>query len=1012
MRQWPMFPMRILPGKLNGAWHTRVGDKGYLGVAMPLAIREETAPAASSASSSGVKVLSGQALKVKALSETAHLMLETFMGVQTTLPTRKTMEKDFTPLVTRFLKAKQDLVDSGADESLLTQTTDILNVVSAAKKIVRPLNEFMKSNKRATLLSMRDSLVCVGAWHAQLDEPFTLSTELASTLTKSDFFHLHSSEDASSAMRSFDTEAMKKWSQNMNASEPNSPEKVMHSCIMSVISEALQRKVPDQEDNAWQACKATLLTNGKAYLEAIESLLASWPALKDTREVLAAYVLLVRAASQDATVSPKQADESKKLLDEHGHARIIKESLKFKGIGLALAADSDAVVLKSEMDAEVNEDFGQHCDAIFTEGMPTGDPADDTIGLVYSLTCAWELFNVSGAGCEAAKLLSESLEGLVVGVVQKWSQARLAEEADSFKAIIQHVAHCIVCFDWARGCYVSSTWRRVFEEWDAVAASGPETFMATPEIYEHIKDDGLPSEECFQSVVDQTEKFCEALSTVIKFENDMSHEKMLFDNAKEAWKNNKIERDVVWSMATGLKRIMGEAIAPTTCLAEFMDSDEANDFTLLEEVLIATKMMKGSHEYKKHDYMITFTSTDEEWHDGMTEDVDAFFASVHQHVTPLAVQKHVLRPILDIAADDFLTKCMAIKMANLRMSDAEWNKENPLATIRLFWKGDFSAPAKELMDYVLPAVLETAVEDPDKACVEVLASMDSWRALSAFSGIIDAMASPGGSKLTVPNWCEEPTPLATLNSSVTVFVMAETILCMTAWLAYVTVEMANEKEGERMEGLYSLIGVAFKNLDMRLKNEWPTMVDNLLMSAEFNHLSHDFRNIARHVGHIKLLLPALASVCEAAVLKRLHDRYEGLLAILPRHDHIISKNTYNGHLARTQLLGCPNRAKIGDLTSALENANDSTTEIITNLRNITAAGTDDAFDPESIAELAACKSALDVADYTTFLIAAVNAVEEFGKTAKGRDMSKVLLTKGHAAPEALKKRLETLAASG
>lgn len=72
------------------------------------------------------------------------------------------------------------------------------------------------------------------------------------------------------------------------------------------------------------------------------------------------------------------------------------------------------------------------------------------------------------------------------------------------------------------------------------------------------------------------------------------------------------------------------------------------------------------------------------------------------------------------------------------------------------------------------------------------------------------------------------------------------------------------------------------------------------------------------------------------------------------------------------------------------------------------------FDPDAATrpmpvDLGACDSALEVAARTMTVLASVNAVEEFGRTAQGRDMAVALLKKGSGIPPPLKDKLEELA---
>ena len=125
---------------------------------------------------------------------------------------------------------------------------------------------------------------------------------------------------------------------------------------------------------------------------------------------------------------------------------------------------------------------------------------------------------------------------------------------------------------------------------------------------------------------------------------------------------------------------------------------------------------------------------------------------------------------------------------------------------------------------------------------------------------------------------------------------------------------------------------------------------------------------------------------------------ERLLACLPRWDHIATNKSYNGALAKKQLLGHPLRGKFGDLIGALGVSKEALDTVLE-----AWGGHSDQSAIESI------ETSLDTASLTASVIASVNDIEEFGTKPQGRDMAKTVLAKTGGLPDALKKKLQSVA---
>lgn len=130
-----------------------------------------------------------------------------------------------------------------------------------------------------------------------------------------------------------------------------------------------------------------------------------------------------------------------------------------------------------------------------------------------------------------------------------------------------------------------------------------------------------------------------------------------------------------------------------------------------------------------------------------------------------------------------------------------------------------------------------------------------------------------------------------------------------------------------------------------------------------------------------------------------------LLTKTPRWDHIANSKSYNSALAR-KLLEHPSRGKLADSVAALGGHLDQVQKFHV---GIESSSTDRAAEPEFVAACMAAEGALETAKVCIAVIAACNVVEDFASNPKGSQMAQSLLSKSVGLPDALKKRLKTIA---
>lgn len=152
----------------------------------------------------------------------------------------------------------------------------------------------------------------------------------------------------------------------------------------------------------------------------------------------------------------------------------------------------------------------------------------------------------------------------------------------------------------------------------------------------------------------------------------------------------------------------------------------------------------------------------------------------------------------------------------------------------------------------------------------------------------------------------------------------------------------------------------------------------------------------------------LGIISQAIVLKFVEVCSSAFLSKLPRYEHIITATTYNSSLIKSQILKNPLRATLADRISELAMLKDSAATFVGRLTDDLLEPAPDAMaSPEVPPVMLAADAALQMGSTPVASIAACNIIEEFGETARGRDMAAQLLRKGAAGlPESLNRRLQ------
>lgn len=186
----------------------------------------------------------------------------------------------------------------------------------------------------------------------------------------------------------------------------NHPVSVVKHCVLGAICDPLVEQVAATSEKEWTDAKARLLADARLCQDVVENLLGQHQALDVLAGIVSAYVTILRAALKDSEVSPKEVGCAKALVNDEVEALQLKTSLGKPGVGLCIVSDSDAVVLKGELDDQLDDDYRLHVQTMLPDGMP--EEAEEGSNCVK---CDVDL--VSGS-CSALALTKQSLEGYAI----------------------------------------------------------------------------------------------------------------------------------------------------------------------------------------------------------------------------------------------------------------------------------------------------------------------------------------------------------------------------------------------------------------------------------------------------------------------------------------------------------------------------------------------------------------------------------------------------------------------
>lgn len=234
------------------------------------------------------------------------------------------------------------------------------------------------------------------------------------------------------------------------ADDDSAAANMVQHCVMKSVYEGLRTPLADNDDIV--AIKERWVTDAEHFKKVFSDLAVKFPMLAHCVDVMSAFSTVCAAARQPDALSPRTVSDAKTLIKDDPTAIQLRDSLNFAGVGMMLSSVSDSIVVKGALDDELDSEFRLLGVALHCEGMPKA--LDDNSLVVSQKICA---VDKQSSKSTIMGLVVQSTETLI-GVVEKSSSKRIAEEDEALASMLGHIADCTASFDAARTTNAFSAW--------------------------------------------------------------------------------------------------------------------------------------------------------------------------------------------------------------------------------------------------------------------------------------------------------------------------------------------------------------------------------------------------------------------------------------------------------------------------------------------------------------------------------------------------------------------------
>lgn len=270
-RAWPIDPWRKLPSGFRPLWDEHIGE-AHSCRAVEVAQNQEdpTTPVAKVEVPRQKKAFAD---KVANLEESATLLIATFVAQA---DGSGSTEKEFTGVLTKVLRLKQDVLQSSAAD-LVTRLSKLAGDINAAKRIIKPSKDFFKTGRRLHLEGDGVAEACEATYNFVEGAKMKIGDGFASMLVMAVYFQKQkvSFDAACDFLGSF---AFPPSACKRTMEDPLSGASVVQHCVGITILDRLQSpKASGMRDDEWDNAKAEQLKIAVRFEELASALVEKLP---------------------------------------------------------------------------------------------------------------------------------------------------------------------------------------------------------------------------------------------------------------------------------------------------------------------------------------------------------------------------------------------------------------------------------------------------------------------------------------------------------------------------------------------------------------------------------------------------------------------------------------------------------------------------------------------------------------------------------------------------------------
>jgi len=460
----------------------------------------------------------------------------------------KTKERDFTPVLAKLLKFKQELVESSVAcylGPLMKRVDSLVESMSAAKKVVRPLRDYVKRPKVSYLMQAGPSLNLVVDFLKS--EHIRLGPEIGSAHTKAEFL-VASEKGSSAALDVLRRPGAFSW--NSEASPDAAPTCVIWDCLTNFLYQQM-KVVVEEGASKWADTKTRFAEVVNDFLVYTASIVPTYPEAEPLQSLLQCVKTVCGAAQQDHAVSPQALQQALNDIESSEQGGRIQEGFR-TGVGAALLVDAKVLLAVGELDDQCNADFMQAVQNI----LGTGVDVNEESGWVVPAECC----SCSGPASDMVSIITEGMEKLSEVIVQ-WSATMLTREMESLTELFYHIAKhialydagkvtkCIECLGSARATWEAAMVSLTSSTWPPSSLSPADISTALP--------DKMDEDTGMTKLCDVLKRCCKSAATrACAFSTELSEANKILEIEAERYIRHRSLRRAIWCETFALKDLM------------------------------------------------------------------------------------------------------------------------------------------------------------------------------------------------------------------------------------------------------------------------------------------------------------------------------------------------------------------------------------------------------------------------------------------------------------------------